>query len=58
MDYTIVHLRKPNSYNVVCGNGSAHARRTDLKDLVTCELCKDPKKLETHIEKIINWKKD
>ena len=52
MDYTIIHLLKPNSYNVVCGNGSAHVSRTDNRKDVTCELCLDPKKLKKHLEKI------
>ena len=52
MDYTIIHLRKPNTFNVVCGNGSAHVQRTYDKTKVTCEICNDPKKLTKFLKKI------
>lgn len=55
MDYITIHKQEPNSFNVVCRNGSAHVPRTHFKEFVTCELCKDPKKLEAYLEKI--WKK-
>jgi hypothetical protein len=56
MDYSIIHLQKPNSFNVICGNGSAHVPRTENKGSVTCELCLDPNKLKQHIEKIVKSK--
>lgn len=52
MDYSIIHLQRPNSFNVVCGNGSAHVPRTENRNSVTCELCLDPAKLKGHLEKI------
>ena len=54
MDYSIIHLKKPNSFNVVCGNGSAHVPRTENRSSVTCELCLDPAKLKAHLEAITN----
>lgn len=54
MDYSIIHLQKPNSFNVVCGNGSAHVTRTENNGSVTCELCLDPSKLKVYLEAITN----
>lgn len=53
MDYTTIHKQEPNSFNVVCRNGSAHVLRTHHDVYVTCELCKDPKKLDAHLEEIL-----
>jgi hypothetical protein len=46
MDYFIKHLQKPNSFNVYCGNGSAHVHRTFTESIVTCDLCLKSKKIE------------
>lgn len=57
MDYSIVHLQKHDSFNVVCGNGSAHVQRTENKTRVTCELCIDPKTIaKYHPKEIVNYR--